>query len=295
MTLLLVLLLGLTACGGEPAQTPAPQVTSDSQAAEQTTTGSGDAAALVNGAPISRQAFDRALERAQRYSTTGEQAGLANAVLDTLLEQQIIMQAAAELGISVSDAEVQAEIDKLVGSAGSGQNWQDWLAANLFTEAEIFQAAREQLMTLRLRDAVLAQEAGQGTARTVTQVRARHILVATEAEANQVLERIAAGEDFGALAQQLSRDVTTADSGGDLGFFVREDLTTPELADAAFSMNVNEITGPVATALGYHVVQTLEFATVEIPAEGPAVENEARFADWLRERRAGAVIERFVP
>jgi len=292
---LLVVLLALAACSGEPAQTPAPTTASDSQTSPQATASSGEAAALVNGQPISKLVFDRALERAQRYAVGGDQASLSVGVLDTLIEQQIILQAAAELGVTVSDAEAQAEIDKLIEVAGSGDDWQGWLDANLYTEAEMFQAAREQLITLRLRDAVLAQEAGQGTARTVTQVRARHILVATEAEANQALQRIQAGEDFGALARELSRDVTTADSGGDLGFFVREDLTTPELADAAFSMNVNEITGPIATVLGYHIVQTLEFATVDVPAEGPAVENEARFADWLRERRAAATIERLIP
>lgn len=304
LMMMLALLAVLTACGGAPAATPAPDtnVTPQAQVTPQATTDSAaqaagaDAVAVVNGEPITRQEYERALERTLRYSTETDQQALAALVLETLIEQRVIMQAATELGITVSDAEVESELEKLAAAAGTAESWQEWLSANLFTEQEIAQATREQLITVRLRDAVIAQFSPQGAAgiRTVTQVRARHILVDTEAQANEILQRLQNGEDFAALAQQFSKDVTTRDAGGDLGFFVREDLTTPELADAAFSINANEIAGPVRTSLGFHVVQTLEFATVDVPAGGSSAETEAQFVEWLREKRAAAVVERFI-
>lgn len=302
--LALVLAVTLTACGGSPAPTPSsesnavtpptaqadaanPQPTQPSQAA-------ADTVALVNGQPITRAAYERALERARYYSATPDDSTLPAQTLEVLIEQMLITQAAAQLNVTVTDAEVQAEIDALKATAQSEQEWQAWLEANVFTESEIVEATRENLLTNRVREAVIAQSASQTSGATVQQVHARHILVGSEAEARAILEQLQAGGDFVALAATYSRDSLTKDSGGDLGFFVRDDLTTPELADLAFSLQPGQIGGPLQTMLGYHVVQTLEFADTPALETVQGTALEARFADWLTQQRTAATIERFI-
>jgi parvulin-like peptidyl-prolyl isomerase len=106
-----------------------------------------------------------------------------------------------------------------------------------------------------------------------------------------VRQRLSNGETFEALAAEVSRDVTTRDTGGNLGFFVRDDLTTPQLADLAFGLDAGEMAGPVETALGWHIVQTLEFGERPVASGGEALALEQRFTDWLATRRRSATIE----
>jgi peptidyl-prolyl cis-trans isomerase D len=89
--------------------------------------------------------------------------------------------------------------------------------------------------------------------------RARHILftgdaAAAEAKAKQAYARAAAGEDFAALARELSEDTGSKESGGDLGDAQREDFVGP-FADAVWSMQPGEVRGPVKTEFGWHVIK----------------------------------------
>lgn len=83
---------------------------------------------------------------------------------------------------------------------------------------------------------------------------ARHILVKTQQEAESVLARLKAGEDFAALAKALSQDTGSKDSGGDLGLSERSAFVKP-FADAVFSMAQGETRGPVKTDFGFHVIR----------------------------------------
>jgi peptidyl-prolyl cis-trans isomerase C len=85
-----------------------------------------------------------------------------------------------------------------------------------------------------------------------TEIHARHILVDTEADAEAALKRIKAGEDFAKVAKEVSKDA--AESGGDLGWFTK-DRMVPEFADAAFKLNEGEISQPVKTQFGWHIIQ----------------------------------------
>jgi hypothetical protein len=100
-----------------------------------------------------------------------------------------------------------------------GRRLAHWLAENNYTQDEFRASLRAMLVTARVRDAVT-----KVLPATVRQVHARHILVSTEPEAKKTLERLQAGEDFAALARELSRDVTSAEQGGDLGWFTQDEL-----------------------------------------------------------------------
>lgn len=98
----------------------------------------------------------------------------------------------------------------------------------------------------------------------------KHILVATEQEALDVLDRLDAGEDFGALATELSLDTGSGAAGGDLGCYV-EGTLVPEFEAAGYAAEDGEIVGPVQSQFGFHVIEVL--------SAGPATAEEHPNAD----------------
>lgn len=96
------------------------------------------------------------------------------------------------------------------------------------------------------------------------EVRARHILVPEEAEAKKVVERLKAGEDFAKIAGELSKDPGSGKEGGDLGFFTK-DRMVPEFAEAAFALKPGEVSAPVKTQFGWHVIKSEEKRTRPVP------------------------------
>jgi parvulin-like peptidyl-prolyl isomerase len=116
------------------------------------------------------------------------------------------------------------------------------------------------------------------------QVHARHILVATEAEAQQVLARLQNGEDFAAVAQEVSLDTTSGQQGGDLGWFGRGMMVAP-FEEAAFALEVNQLSQPVQTQFGYHIIQVTE--------KGLQADAQA-FQTWFEQIRAQAAIWQYL-
>ena len=87
------------------------------------------------------------------------------------------------------------------------------------------------------------------------EVRARHILLATESDANDVIKQLKGGADFAKLAEEKSKDSGSAKNGGDLGYFLHDAMVKP-FADAAFSMKPGELSDkPVRTEFGWHVIK----------------------------------------
>ena len=162
-----------------------------------------------------------------------------------------------------------------------------WLR-NLFTDEEFRLEIRAGLIAGLMRDRVV------NVPEVALQVHARHILVKTEAEANAVLARLQNGEDFVALAAELSQDITTRDQGGDLGWFVEGELLEPALSQVAFALQDGQIGGPVPTRLGYHIVQKLESAERPLEAEKRVLLARIQFEDWVRGLTFNAIIERYI-
>jgi peptidyl-prolyl cis-trans isomerase C len=114
---------------------------------------------------------------------------------------------------------------------------------------------------------------------TTSQIKASHILVKTEAEANKVLARLKKGEKFEEIAKKESLDTASAKNGGDLGFFTRGQLV-PEFEKAAAGLKVGELSGPVKTPYGYHIIKVTDRKT------GPVVEFD-RVKDVIFQRLSG--------
>ncbi len=109
---------------------------------------------------------------------------------------------------------------------------------------------------------------------------ARHILVATEAEANDVIAKLNAGESFASLAAQYSTDTSTAQNGGDLGWFIKGQMVAA-FDDAAFSLPVGQISAPVQTTYGWHVIQVLGKVNRELTDSELSTAKQIAYNNWL--------------
>jgi len=124
------------------------------------------------------------------------------------------------------------------------------------------------------------------------QIHARHILMETEEEAQTVLARLEAGEDFISLAKELSTDESTREDGGDLGWFPRGVMVS-EFEEAAFALQPGETSDIVQTSFGYHII-LLEERDPDRELEPYLLEQRRTSAlgEWLEEQRQSEAVER---
>ena len=129
------------------------------------------------------------------------------------------------------------------------------------------------------------------------EVRARHILVPTEDEAKAVLAEIKKGADFAELAKQKSKDPGAAAEGGDLGYFGKEQMV-PEFAETAFKMDKGQMSDPVKTQFGWHIIKVEDKRTKPVPEFTQVKEQVETYvvrkaqADYIHKLQEGAEIER---
>jgi peptidyl-prolyl cis-trans isomerase C len=97
------------------------------------------------------------------------------------------------------------------------------------------------------------------------EVRARHILVEQEDQAKAVLDRLRKGEDFAKIAAELSKDPGSGKEGGDLGFFTKDRMVAP-FAEAAFKLAKGEVSEPVKSQFGWHVIKIEDKRVKPLPA-----------------------------
>ncbi len=146
-----------------------------------------------------------------------------------------------------------------------------------------------QLLETKLREVIAAD-----VATTQTQVWARHILVADEQAAKDIIVRLQAGEDFATLAQQLSTDTGSGLNGGDLGWFGTGAMV-PEFETAAFALeNPGDITtAPVQSDFGYHIIQLIAKQDRPLTADQYETAKQKAFADWLTVAKEEYGVETF--
>jgi peptidyl-prolyl cis-trans isomerase C len=129
----------------------------------------------------------------------------------------------------------------------------------------------------------------------VQEVHARHILLPTEDEAKAALARVKKGEDFGKVATELSKD--PGGEGGDLGWFTKDKMV-PEFADAAFKMEPGQISDPVKSQFGWHIIKVEDKRMKSFPTFEQVKSQAQRFviqkaqADLIGKLHEGVKIER---
>ncbi len=212
----------------------------------------GSAVATVNGQPISRSEFDQRLESSPMGRT----------VLQQLVQETLIDQYAKNNNITVTDAELDARENQIKANFPSG-SWDEMLKARGLTESDVRNALREQIIL----DKALAKDVtvtpaqikdyfdkNHATFDKPEQVTARHILVPSLALANQIEADLKSGQNFATLAKKYSTDPGSKDKGGELGSFRRGQMV-PSFDKYAFSAPIGQISPPIKSPFGYHIIQ----------------------------------------
>ncbi len=276
-----------------PAPTLVPTVT-------PTPTPPAPLAAQVNGQYLFLSEYERRVAQYERalleqgidLNTDEGQAHLEEArhdVLEGLIDSALIEQGALAMGISLSDEELENQVEADIAAGGGQAAFDEWLLATNQTREDYKEMLRQSLLAQRAMESVTANVGSEAE-----QVHTRHIMVGSEEEAQQILTMLQEGADFVALARERSLDLATKDNGGDLGWFPRG-LVAPELENAAFALQPGQVSGIVYLGEGYHVIQVVERETARPLSPEMQLDLQlAIFEGWLAELRASAVIERFV-
>jgi parvulin-like peptidyl-prolyl isomerase len=164
--------------------------------------------------------------------------------------------------------------------------WLNILAENADVgEVEFRQIERASLLRDKVQEAL-----GSEIPTSAEQSRARHILVETEEEANEVIERLQAGEDFAELAEELSTDPGSGAQGGDLGFVPRGRFVVP-VDEAVFTLPIGEVGEPVESDYGWHVIEVLEREERELSPSDYRINQRMAYDEWLTNAREEVTIE----
>jgi foldase protein PrsA len=252
-----------------------------------------EAAAVVNGEEISReQLVEALLER------------VGPGLLEQLIQETLVQQALTRKKITLTPQEVDDRLAEFKEQQfASEEEFQTWLTQRGVTLAGLRKQVEldlgvEKLVrsTINISDADVQRE----HERIHKQVTARHIVVTTEAEARGLRRRLLAGADFAELAEEYSTDGGTRKRGGELGR-VSYEAFHPAFAEALFSLKKGEISEPVRTPGGYHLIQveSIDPAPPLTPQDKAELrerliqEQLAEKKDtWLSEALAKAKIER---
>ncbi|RAS83300.1 foldase protein PrsA [Priestia endophytica] len=195
------------------------------------------------------------------YNLLADQNGAA--AVDTLITEKIIDKEAEKEDIKITDKQVNQELDDLKEQYGGEDTFNQTLEASgvsLSSLKEDIKKNKEIEELLRPSIKITEKEMkeyfneNKDSFAQAAQVKASHILVDDEKTAKEMKEKLDKGEDFATLAKKYSTDTATSESGGELGYF-EEGTMTDEFDKKAFSMKKGEISDPVKTDYGYHIIK----------------------------------------
>lgn len=187
---------------------------------------------------------------------------LKHDLVDKLVIEKLIAQKSKEKDLKVSDEEVQEQIDMFIDSVGGKETFDDNIKKSGVTEQYLRDNIRKELLFYKYKEDFVetsdvteekAEEYFEENKNLLTVVKAKHILLNTEEDAKKIKERLDNGENFEELAMEKSLDSASGSIGGDLGYFAQGEML-PEFNDAVFSMEEGEISEPVKSNVGYHII-----------------------------------------
>ena len=224
--------------------------------------GGGDSvAATVNGEEIMSSEIEGFVHEPTDFDKTPQQfaAYLGQTIQWLAVEQRVI----GELGFEPAQDDIDTEVRRVVINAGF-LDLPTFLVQQNIAESTLERVAKHLVIQRHLHDMLgpdiepptddeVQQELDENAERWVSEVCASHILVTTVGEAEAALERLDAGEEFADLAAELSQDTSNAADGGSLGC-ADPDGYVPEFAQATTTAPIGEVTGPVQTQFGAHLI-----------------------------------------
>jgi parvulin-like peptidyl-prolyl isomerase len=239
---------------------------------------------------VGDRAFDMGyMERRLRYTIRNanpEDLVLRNAnsavatILQDVSDEELDRRGAAEIGISVSEDEIDAEIrlrlrvPETADTSVFAEAYRNEVRQSGLHPSEYREVVAARLLEEKLRQRFRAQIPA-----TTEQIRLRDILV-QQTELQKVLDRLKAGEDFAAVASEVSLDTTTKDKGGEMDWQPRGGMP-PEAESAVFSLAVGQVSEPVYLSGGYYLYQVLEKAAdMQVTSEQSQQIEDQALTNW---------------
>ena len=273
-----------------------------------------NAVAVVDGKEISRATLDDLLARAKKSYTaqkrafpkagTSEYQSLQTQAVAYLVQRQEYATEAEKLGIQVSDGQITKKLQEVKKQyfGGNDAKFEKGLQDQGYTVATLRDDIRSQLVTegiykkvtndVKVTDADVKAYYDQNKSKySVPESRSvRHILVKTKAEADAIHSQLQNGGDFAAIAKAKSLDPGSKDQGGKLT--VTRGQTVAPFDKAAFSLKTNELSQPVKTEFGYHLIQPL--ADVKPGSVTPFAQVKSQIRSQLESERKNSAVNDWV-
>ena len=249
--------------------------------------GSGnEIAATVNGEQITNKEIDEQYAKlpAQYQGLIDRETFVNQTILSKLLIQESIKE-----GITITDQEIDKSLDPL---RINNETLEQIAIQQGYTVEELKKILGDRLyinklLEKKLNIVITDEEAkkffdeNKADLEEKEQIKASHILVKTEEEATDIEKQLKEGKQFTELANQYSIDPGSNKTGGELGFFPKG-VMVKEFEDAAFKLNINEVSNPVQTQFGYHIIKV----TDKKPAkEANYDELKDKIKDYLKQQR----------
>jgi peptidyl-prolyl cis-trans isomerase C len=242
-----------------------------------------DWAVQINETGITKAEYQAELARYQAATGTELATEDEEFVMQEMLNQLLLAQAAEEAGFVVDDDQISQRIAQL---DISDQALGEWLSAHGYDEESFRSALKLSIAAAWMRDQIVV-----GVPETAEQVHARQILLYNSDEAEAVYAQLSSGADFATLAGQY--DLLAK---GDLGWFPRGYLTVPELDDVIFALEPGEYSPVVETEVGFHILQVVERDSVyPLNFSAYQIVQKATLENWIQERQAQSEIIYYLP
>ncbi|WP_142826873.1 peptidylprolyl isomerase [Planococcus soli] len=229
-------------------------------------------------------------------------ASAGAATLDAMISNEVVNQEASNADVKVTQEELDAEMAVYEESYGGTEALEQALASSGMSIADLEEEMETYLKVekiigpdIEITDEQINTyfEENKESFEQPSQVEASHILAATQEEADEVKAKLDEGGDFAELAAEYSTDTANAESGGALGAFGAGEMA-PEFEEAAFSMEVDEISDPVQTDYGFHIIQVTgktEAAEANLEDSKEQIKEtlfdealNTKYAEWLAEK-----------
>jgi parvulin-like peptidyl-prolyl isomerase len=238
-----------------------------------------NAVAVVGNDTITKSQFNFLIEGAKRaYKArktpfpkvgTTQYKSIEDQAVTYLVQQDELEQKAKDLGVSVSDKDIQTRLTQIKAQyfGGSEKRYQAQLKAQGLTQSQIEQDLHAQILSEKLYNKVTADvkvsdaevkayyDAHKATYSTAESRDVRHILVNNKSLADKLETQLKGGASFAKLAKQYSKDPGSAAKGGKLT--ITKGQTVPQFDKVAFALKTNETSAPVHTQYGWHIIQAL--------------------------------------
>ncbi|QEK11078.1 hypothetical protein FQB35_01125 [Crassaminicella thermophila] len=224
-------------------------------------------------------------------------------VLDQMIDEEAVVKYMKDQNINIDDKEIQKQYEAYMEGMKNKKEAKEFLEQNGIDEAFIKNQMKMDLYMNKFHQKIIEELAltdkkleeyyeKHKEKYTKDRAKASHILVEKEEEAKDILKKIKAGEDFEELAKKYSKDPGSAAQGGNLGVFPKG-MMVPEFEKVAFSLKDGEVSEPVKTQFGYHIIKGMAITFEDVKEEIRMDMIQNAIVDKLKQIKEDLKIERF--